>query len=273
MRAWARWYFDECQWDVFPVFGVAEWVCSCEAGPDCTQPTKHPMVTGWTEPRTGLSVDLWWERWPEASIAVHCNRIMVVDLDGEEGIQAFRELREQHPPMPLTPTVRTPGGGYHLYFKRLEGAKNKVRVLPGVDIRADHGYVIAPPSEGIKGVYEWVKGRGPWEVPLADAPPWLAKMVTPPQPAYRSEGPREPQEPWEVRIEDIPMIQAGTRNNMLAHHAGHVFRAYSGAKTKPYAEIVDRVEAKMLEINEKRCAPPLREREVREIVKSLARLG
>ena len=60
---------------------------------------------------------------------------------------------------------------------------------------------------------------------------------------------------------------------MLAHHAGHVFRAYSGAKTKPYAEIVDRVEAKMLEINEKRCAPPLREREVREIVKSLARLG
>ena len=274
MKAWARWYFDQAGWAVFPVHSVAGDVCSCKAGADCSDPTKHPRVTGWQDKRTGLDVDLWWDKWPDALIGIHCNQLLVVDLDGEEGVKAFKAHREKHPPLPLTPTVKTPGGGFHLYFKPLEGAQNKVRILPGVDIRADRGFVIAPPSVGIKGAYEWVKGREPWEVPIADAPPWLAKLVVPLQNKKTgSGGSWGPREPWVANVDEVPMIQSGSRNGMLAHHCGVLYRAYSGAGTKSYAEVVDKVTDKLLEINKKKCVPPLRDREVRAIENSLRRLG
>jgi len=42
--------------------------------------------------------------------------------------------------------VRTPSGGWHLYFKAAPGLTNKARAALGLDVRAKGGYVIAPPS-------------------------------------------------------------------------------------------------------------------------------
>jgi hypothetical protein len=36
--------------------------------------------------------------------------------------------------------------GKHLYYRWTEVTKNAVKILPGIDIRADGGYVVAPPS-------------------------------------------------------------------------------------------------------------------------------
>jgi hypothetical protein len=51
--------------------------------------------------------------------------------------------------------VRTPSDGYHLYFRIPPGKpspRNKAGFRPGIDIRGDGGYVVAPGSviEGIK---------------------------------------------------------------------------------------------------------------------------
>jgi hypothetical protein len=42
--------------------------------------------------------------------------------------------------------VRTPSGGWHLYFLHAEGLTNKASATLGLDVRAKGGYVVAPPS-------------------------------------------------------------------------------------------------------------------------------
>ncbi len=50
----------------------------------------------------------------------------------------------------------------------------KGRLGPGLDLKADGGYVVAPPSEHMSGQrYALSVDHHPDEVPLADAPDWL----------------------------------------------------------------------------------------------------
>jgi len=81
--------------------------------------------------------------------------IAVVDLDGAEAIQLAKDLE-----LPDTPVVKT-ARGYHLYYRYRPGIRNfqKRDDLPGIDLRGDGGYVVAPPSIHTSGVqYAWVKG-------------------------------------------------------------------------------------------------------------------
>jgi archaellum biogenesis ATPase FlaH len=93
--------------------------------------------------------------------------IAVVDLDGEEAIQLANEND-----FPLTPSVKT-GKGYHFYYRYKDGVRNfqKRDDLPGIDLRGDGGYVVAPPSIHPSGQkYQWVEGEGLDDIPLADLP-------------------------------------------------------------------------------------------------------
>jgi hypothetical protein len=60
--------------------------------------------------------------------------------------------------------VRTPSGGWHLYFSTSKGLTNKARSATlGLDVRAAGGYVLAPPSwiddgEASVGAYEDIGG-------------------------------------------------------------------------------------------------------------------
>jgi len=83
--------------------------------------------------------------------------ITVVDFDTAEAVQLAKERN-----FPVTPLVKT-GKGYHAYCRYREGTRNfqKRADLPGIDLRSDGGYVVAPPSVHESGaVYQWVKGRG-----------------------------------------------------------------------------------------------------------------
>lgn len=42
--------------------------------------------------------------------------------------------------------VKTPSGGWHLYFKAAPGLTNKANAMLGLDVRSLGGYVLAPPS-------------------------------------------------------------------------------------------------------------------------------
>ena len=81
--------------------------------------------------------------------------IVVLDVDGTEGEETIASLGG----IPHTPTVEA-ARGCHYYFKH-PGANYKVRnfvkKLPGLDLRADGGLVVAPPSVHPTGVrYESV---------------------------------------------------------------------------------------------------------------------
>jgi hypothetical protein len=81
------------------------------------------------------------------------SRIVVVDLDSKEAI-AFAVKNH----FSQTPTVET-GKGFHLYFKYQDGVRNfqKRPELKDIDLRANGGYVLAPPSihPETKKPYEW----------------------------------------------------------------------------------------------------------------------
>ena len=81
----------------------------------------------------------------------------VVDLDvdkekGVDGIATWARLIAEHGDV-VAPTVLTPRGGMHLYFKHVDGLGCTAGTLgPGIDTRGDGGYVLLPPSV--------VEGRG-----------------------------------------------------------------------------------------------------------------
>ena len=81
--------------------------------------------------------------------------LCVVDIDPRNGGQLDRDL------MSPTATVATGGGGWQLYYRHPGGPTlPALPGVPGVDIKADGGYVVAPPSihPGTRRPYRWVGG-------------------------------------------------------------------------------------------------------------------
>ena len=106
------------------------------------------------------------------------SHIFVVDPDGLEGVQNSQRLEKKYGRCPPTITVRTPHG-LRLHFR---APKHRVRnstsrIAQRVDVRGDGGYVVAPGSKTLDGVYRFAAGRGPNEVEIA--PAWLLKMLAP----------------------------------------------------------------------------------------------
>lgn len=106
----------------------------------------------------------WFERWPEANVAIitgHISGLVVVDADGEQGMNWLATN------MPVTGVYARTGKGVHGYF-RLNGqeVRNRARLAPEVDVRGEGGYVVAPPSTHASGrPYEFVfpDGMNGWD--------------------------------------------------------------------------------------------------------------
>lgn len=98
--------------------------------------------------------------------------IVVLDIDGPAGEESLRSLGD----VPETATVRT-GKGRHLYFRHPGNEiRNFAGKLPGLDLRGDGGYVVAPPSIHANGSrYEWE--LHPEAVGIAEVPAWLLSLI------------------------------------------------------------------------------------------------
>lgn len=106
------------------------------------------------------TIRAWWQRWPQANIGIRTGRksgLVVIDVHPRHGGDVSR--------LDLPPTLmaRTPGGGWHLYYRHPGGwvpCDNKGKLGPGIDVRADGGYVVAPPSilAGAQWAYLWREG-------------------------------------------------------------------------------------------------------------------
>lgn len=79
---------------------------------------------------------------------------------------------------PETWRARTGGGGQHIYFRYPEhlSIRNTQETIAGIDVRAEGGFVIAPPSRHQNGKqYLWT--FSPFDTDLAEAPQWLLDKV------------------------------------------------------------------------------------------------
>lgn len=199
---------------------------------------------------------------PEANLGIVTgpgSGIFVLDVDDKiDGIgsQTLSGLEEKFGALPETLTAKT-GSGRHLYFKH-PGAKVYTRageLGPGLDVRGDGGYVVAPPSVHANGNrYEWLDPNAP----IAAAPDWLLSVVTaePLRPPIRSSTTN--QTPT-LDVTTALCIPEGNRNNSLFRIACYLFS--SGMPR-------DRVALAMLLFNRVKCQPELSTSEVKALVQS-----
>jgi hypothetical protein len=113
---------------------------------------------------------------PDGLLAVRTGAVsgvVVIDIDPAHGGRLDRTL------MSPTATVATGGGGWHLYYAH-PGRLIPSRPLPGhpgIDVKADGGYVVAPPSThpATGRPYRLTNG-----LPVGEMPPALLALCQPP---------------------------------------------------------------------------------------------
>lgn len=138
-------------------------------------------ITRWQDKATTDhdTIDAWWNEHPDHGIGIATgpgSGIWVLDIDDYD---SYRDLEQRHEPLPDTLTVITGSGGYHFYYRHPDGIDIRnnasTRLGPGLDVRGDGGFVVAPPSVHPNGrTYEWDAGQ-PDEI--AEAPQWLIDLV------------------------------------------------------------------------------------------------
>ena len=101
-------------------------------------------------PTLGIS-SLWWRWWPSANVGIAtgvASGLLVLDIDPRNGGDAsYEQLRKQFPAaFAELLEVRTGSGGTHLYFECRSPTPSRANILPGIDVKADGDYVVAPPS-------------------------------------------------------------------------------------------------------------------------------
>lgn len=162
---------------VFPLFAILQTPdgprCAC-GDASCARVGKHPAVA-WGElaygdavprPEPGAGAGI------KTGAAPKGSGIFVVDLDNEEAIERWKKLHplDERNTILAPFTVRTPRG-LHLYFEHpgFPVRNSAGELAPGIDIRGDGGFVVAPGSPHRSG------GSYAVEVDQAPtpAPPWL----------------------------------------------------------------------------------------------------
>lgn len=148
----------------------------------CRPRSKEPLTKHGFKDATqdAAVISSWWSRWPDANIGVATglvSGIVVVDVDPRNGgSEALTRVEQQRGALPPTWRAFTGGGGEHRWFRHpgatLECSAN--RIGPGIDVKGDGGYVIAPPSVHPSGrEYAFDVDAHPDDLALADMPAWL----------------------------------------------------------------------------------------------------
>jgi Bifunctional DNA primase/polymerase, N-terminal/Protein of unknown function (DUF3631)/Primase C terminal 1 (PriCT-1) len=214
--------------------------------------SKMPWLKNWQHLASDdpQQFDSWLREYPQCNLAVVCGSasgVWVLDVDGEQGDAAIRELRLQHGGDWLQTLTCITGRGRHLYYAWPPGheIRNSAgKLAQGLDVRGDNGYALIPPSTNESGhTYQWVDAT----TPIGEAPPWLLDMVDSPSPQCQSKA-------------DTAVITEGQRNATLASLAGTMHRRMMTPES---------IVTALLTENSSRCRPPLPESEMRAIATSI----
>ena len=197
----------------------------------------------------------WWDRYPDCNIGIATGSVsgglVVIDLDEDEekdkhGYEVLKEWQREHGELPETWRSITGRGGYHWLYK--DNATNKTRagLYDGIDIRAEGGYIVAPPSVHPNGrIYEWEQGPGDCEIAQADSAVINFLMGTVP-------------EGWDKQgFQMQETIPEGQRTSAMIALIG-----CQKAKGLSNEAIMAAVRAE----NENRCQPPLTDEELKKTV-------
>ena len=168
-------HYAERGWQVFPLWSRNGDKCGC-GDDNCKSQGKHPLSElapdGFKNATTDeKEIKRWWRKYPDAGIGVVTGKIsgvIVLDIDckkDRDGTLALGPLLAKLGPLPDSKAAVTASGGTHHYFRYEDGIRcSNDKLGKGLDIKADGGYVCAPPSHGL---YRWDDGRKAAKLPEA----------------------------------------------------------------------------------------------------------
>jgi replicative DNA helicase len=194
---------------------------------------KQPLVK-WKEFQnrvpTQEEVTAWFDKWPTANIAIvtgAVSNLVVFDLDSQHAV----EYADDAGGFPDTPKVKT-GKGHHIYVRHPGfEIRNDVNKQYDIDIRADGGYVVAPPSiHGNGNQYEWESCSSIFDIPLAECDPWMIDYLR--EMANSASKPAKEQPPKPSKSPDTA-IKAGddiSYANILKNGADQGHRNHTATK-------------------------------------------
>ena len=194
-------------WAVVPLHGIVDGACTC--GRPCKTPGKHPNARLASNGVLNATCDpallqQWFTRFPHGNVGIATgapSKLLVIDLDdrpldGRDGSVSWRRLLAVHHHNQPTDTVEaiTGGGGRHVYFQLPDGRsvqQSKDAIGLGVEVKADGGYVVAPPSLHQSGrTYDWDSAGHPDDQAPEPAPAWLLSLIQTRAPRVSAEQPR-----------------------------------------------------------------------------------
>jgi hypothetical protein len=181
-------------------------------------------------------INTWFTQYPDALVGVptgHVSGLLVVDVDPDgEGwyVSNYETL--------VAGRVNITPRGYHLIYRmpNTDIRCSASTIAPGVDIRANGGYIIWWPQQDLGVVGDMND--------IADPPPWLLAALTE-KPKSTGSG-----------------IPKGQRNNTLTSIAG---------KLRKEGKDETAITESLLATNKEQCDPPLSIGEVQSIARSISR--
>ena len=234
---------------------------------------KHPAIKGWNTgknalPMTAPKARMWIESGHGGDniglVTGAASRLSIVDVDVPTGGNSKKALHDALALFGDTPMIaQTPSGGWHLYYLfNGERCRNLRNLGLSIDIKAQGGFVMLPPSVTPDGrQYSWHTGG-----------PDLLREGVRPLPVMNAGGiPKGASRG--ATVANFPgasggIVPIGTRDN-------HLFRTLAAhvARNKPSSGLLDikAVIARANEINTLDMAAPLTESEVMGRVKSVVK--
>jgi hypothetical protein len=227
---------------------------------------KIPLIKGWQTLRTTYEGPEWAA--PGVNVGIVTGAIsglVVLDVDVKSGgLTSLTALEFEHGYF-RGPWVETGSGGRHLYFSH-PGTKisnSAGKLGPGLDIRGDGGFVVAPPSRNEAGKpYAW---RHTGDLPKM--PAWLleklgiSSQVPSGGPSRQKQTlrPSKQTSEWAALINDG--VSSGSRNHTAASLTGYLLRH----------NLPEDVVGALISLwNENRLKPPLDEIELDSVLRSIS---
>ncbi len=268
-------------WRVLPIHTAYAAGCSCRAREACRSAGKHPRTEHGAHDATRAAPRIleWATSFPDANIAIATGRasdLLVLDIDPRNGGRAtLASLEQELGCLPPTCETITGGGGSHLLFRAPAIADVRGSLGPGIDVKFEGGYVVAPPSDHASGAkYAWSPGRGPGEQGTAVLPEaWLEKLTRArppaPQPAVAQQRDRRGRDSdRELRARRyaraLPPAVSGQRGHPTAFRAALMVAVGFDLDEQTAFNIL------LAEWNP-RCVPPWSDRELRRKVHEAGR--
>ncbi|PWE52296.1 hypothetical protein DEM27_31645 [Metarhizobium album] len=236
---------------VFPCRESKQWGEDQSTGEWIEYSEKAPYTSNGLKGATTSAriVNIWFgEKYPTGVIGVPTGEKLgawVLDLDrhgDRDGHKWLADMEAKHGALPPTARASTANGGTHIFFRHVDGVRNRAAIASGVDTRGEGGYIVAPGSVMADGRrYQWLDHEADGIPDIADAPDWLLDLVIAkaPQPVERqareyryqpedASAARYASRSFEMELENLASAPKGQRGQQLFASACNIGEFVAG---------------------------------------------